>query len=200
MKIAVLVEGATEEMFREHLRAFLKQQLGNSLPKLDFKPQGKALPKQEKMQKVVANLCESYDAVIALSDVYGTDFISAEDAKQTMRQWAANTDKFYAHVALHDFEAWLLPYWSVIQELTGTSRKPPSAQPEIVNNDKPPSFYVKEAFEIGQKSGRCRSYKKTIDSGRILRGRDLTIAANACPELKSFLNTILRLCGGEEIA
>jgi hypothetical protein len=25
------------------------------------------------------------------------------------------------------------------------------------------------------------------------------VSANACPELKAFLNTILRLCGGEEV-
>ena len=39
---------------------------------------------------------------------------------------------------------------------------------------------------------------KTSDADRILRGEDLLVAANACPELKAFLNTILKLCGGEE--
>jgi hypothetical protein len=44
--------------------------------------------------------------------------------------------------------------------------------------------------------GTCRDdYSKVRDAARILRGKDLTIAAAKCPELKAFLNTILELCG-----
>jgi hypothetical protein len=52
--------------------------------------------------------------------------------------------------------------------------------------------WIQEAFRTGN---RKRAYIKTRDAGRILLNRDLTVAANACPELKSFLNTLLTLCG-----
>ena len=48
--------------------------------------------------------------------------------------------------------------------------------------------------------GKSRdSYVKPRDAQRILRENDLLVSANACPELKAFLNTILGLCGGEAI-
>lgn len=84
-----------------------------------------------------------------------------------------------------------LPYWDSIQSIAGRERKPPSGPPETVNHGRPPSFHIKELFKTGK-----RSYSKVRDAGKILEGKDLTIAANACPELKAFLNTILTLSGG----
>jgi hypothetical protein len=49
--------------------------------------------------------------------------------------------------------------------------------------------------EVFLKGGRGRSYLKQVHASKILDGQDLTIAARACPELKSFLNTFLRLGG-----
>ncbi len=44
----------------------------------------------------------------------------------------------------------------------------------------------------------CRdSYVKPRDALRILKENDLRVAVDACPELKGFLNTIIRLSGGE---
>jgi hypothetical protein len=37
------------------------------------------------------------------------------------------------------------------------------------------------------------------DAARILRGKDLTEAANKCPDLKAFLNTILKLSGSGQL-
>jgi len=47
-------------------------------------------------------------------------------------------------------------------------------------------------FRTGSKGKR---YVKPRDAQANLRHQDLAIAANACPELKAFLNTILVLCG-----
>ena len=52
----------------------------------------------------------------------------------------------------------------------------------------PPAHHLQEVFS---KAGRGQAYVKTRDADRILRGQDLLVAANACPELKAFLNTIL---------
>ena len=88
MKIAILVEGATEVAFRDKLRDFLKNHLEKDLPKLDFKPQDGRIPKTGKLKRVVENLLDNdgYNVVIALTDVYtGTrDFQDATDAKKKM--------------------------------------------------------------------------------------------------------------------
>jgi hypothetical protein len=138
------------------------------------------------------------DAVIALTDVYtgANDFVDAADAQRKMRGWVGPNDKFYPHVAQYDFEAWLLPFWSDIQALAGHNKSGPPGPPESVNHNRPPSHHIREIFRIGT----CRDdYSKPRDAGRILRGKDLATAANQCPELKEFLNTILELSGGARL-
>ena len=61
---------------------------------------------------------------------------------------------------------------------------------------RPPSDRIREIFRTGS---RGRDYVKPRDAERILRENNLLDAANACPELRAFLNTILRLCGGQEV-
>jgi hypothetical protein len=156
------------------------------------------IDKGVKLKRKVELLLETYDAVIALTDVYtGTsDFTDASDAKAKMTSWVGGNSKFYPHAAQHDFEAWLLPFWTTIQALAKHNKRAPSGQPENVNHNNPPSYRIKAIFELG----RCRSYSKTRDAGRILARNDLLVSAHACPELKAFLNTILMLCGGVIIA
>jgi hypothetical protein len=197
VKISIIVEGATERIFFPVLREFLRSRL-TEMPKLDPLPCNGRLPKSEELKRRVAALLSgsnAADAVIALTDVYtGTqDFKDAMHAKKLMQQWVGNEPRFFPHVALHDFEAWLLPYWSEIQNLAGSNRGPPSANPEAVNHDKPPADVLAEVFRGGSKG---RRYVKPRDAGRILRGKDLSVAAAVCPELKSFLNRILELSGG----
>jgi hypothetical protein len=198
MKIAILVEGKTELAFKSHLLKFLRSRLENKMPKLDFFAYDGRIPKKTKLKSAVRHLLlkDKYDAVIALTDVYtGTnDFTSAADAKRTMLQWVDHMPNFYPHVAHHDFEAWLLPYWSDIQKLAGHNKAVPSHHPEQVNLNKPPSYHIKEMFLAGKYK---RRYKKPRDANRILKDKDLLISARACPELKAFLNRILQLCGGE---
>ena len=148
MKIAILVEGATEVAFREKLRDFLQPRLEQQMPRLKFIPQDGRIPKEEKLRRVVENLLTGnnpYDFVIALTDVYtGTnDFRDAADAKAKMTKWVGNNPKFYPHTASHDFEAWLLPYWKTIQKLARRSHSAPSGCPETVNHHKPPSYWIK---------------------------------------------------------
>ena len=113
-----------------------------------------------------------------------------------MQAWVGNNDRFHPHAAQHDFEAWLLPFWSDIQVLAGHNRGAPSGPPEAVNHNRPPSCHIREIFRIGT----CRDgYSKPRDANRILRGKNLAESANKCPELKAFLNTILKLSGGEPL-
>ncbi len=200
MKIAVIVEGKTEKAFIPYLRGFLKSRLTGRMPKLDTLPYDGRIPKGDKLKRVVENLLHggrAADHVIALTDVYtGThppDFLDAQDAKDKMRRWVGNEPRFHPHAAQYDFEAWLLPYWPTIQKLARHNRNAPPGNPEQVDNNNPPAFWIKEIFEVG----KCRkSYVKPRDAGRILRDNDLSTAINQCSELKAFVNTILSLSGG----
>ena len=201
-RIALLVEGATELVLLPKLREFLKLRLPpGTMPRLDAVPCHGRIPTGEKLRRDVARLLSgksAADAVIALTDVYtgGQDFADAQDAKQQMKVWVGDEPRFYPHVALHDFEAWLLPYWSEIQLIAGSLRAPPGIHPEVVNHGKPPAHRLQEVFRTGSKG---RSYVKPRDAARILRGKDLSVAAQACPELKAFLNTLLVICGTAQI-
>lgn len=201
MKIAILVEGATEKFFKEKLNEFLRIRLEGQMPKLKFIVYDGRVPKEAKLKRVVDNLLsgsDAHDAVIALTDIYtGTkDFQDAIDAKAKMEKWAGNSPKFYPHTALHDFEAWLLPYWDTIQSLAKHKRSAPSGSPESVNHQKPPSYWIKEIFKLG---GR-QDYNKPIHGRKILEKNNLMVAIQACPELKAFVNRILYLCDAEEIS
>ena len=202
MKIAILVEGATEAAFKKKLREFLKSRLEQKMPKLHFIKQDDPIPKEGKLKKIVENLLDNdgYNAVIALTDVYTgkPDFKDANDAKEKMMIWVDNNPNFYPHTALHDFEAWLLPYWKTIQKRAKHNLSAPSGSgsPETVNHQKPPSYWIKEIFRTGQ----CRrDYNKVIDGVAILKDNDLMIAIKANPELKAFVNRIISLCDEEKI-
>lgn len=194
MKITIICEGKTEKAFKPCLHSFLKQRLPGQMPFLTFDVHNGAIPTDGKLKRVVHNLLRTgkrpSDAVIALTDVYPA-FADSSDARRRMRQWVGKEPKFHPHVALHDFEAWLLPYWDRIKQLAGSNSAPFGASPEAVNHVNPPAHRLARLFE----AGKCRdSYSKPRDASRILRDADLTIAINACPELKAFVNTILGLC------
>ena len=202
MKIAILMEGETERVFLPYIREFLQPKLPGRMPKLISNKYDGRIPKQEKLKRVVEALLRGgepdADHVIALTDIYtGTnDFQDAADAKQKMRSWVGPNQRFHPHVAQHDFEAWLLPYWSEIQKLARHNRTAPAGPPEAVDHNHPPSYHIKEIFRAGQSP---RHYVKTRDAKRILLDKDLSVAATVCPELKSFLNTILTLSGSAPI-
>jgi hypothetical protein len=69
-----------------------------------------------------------------------------------MRMWVGANPNFHPHVAQHDFEAWLLPYWSDIQKIAGHNRQAPPGTPEKVNHNRPTSHHIKEMF----RNGTCR--------------------------------------------
>ncbi len=200
MRIALIVEGETEKAFLPALRKYLKAYLMDNMPTIRAISQNGRIPKEEKLKRLVENLlsgADPYDAVIALTDVYTSknpdtrDFADAEDAKRKMEEWVGDNPNFYPHAAQHDFEAWLLPYWVTIQEMARHNKNAPTGKPEDVNHDKSPAYHVKEIFHLGKK----REYNKPREAERILEKNDLGVAVSQCPELKSFINTLLTLCG-----
>lgn len=202
MKITILVEGRTEQAFKPHLTRFLRERLAGRMPRIDMFPYHGPIAKGEALRRKVATLLtagkDTSDAVIALTDVYTgrREFADAEDAIRRVSQWVGPEPRFFVHVAQYDFEAWLLPYWDEIRKLAGHNRASPAPAPETVNHHRPPSMLLKEIF----RAGTCgRDYSKPRDGNRILRGKDLTVAARQCPQLRAFLNRILELCGAPQL-
>lgn len=199
MKIALLVEGKTERVFIPYLRRFLERRLaGKPMPRLWPSVYDGRIPKEAALRRRVEHMLagrEPAAAVVALTDVYtGTpDFTDATDARDKMASWVGRNPRFFPHAAQHDFEAWLLPFWPTIQRLAGHNRGAPAGPPESINHGAPPSYKIKEIFRLGT----CRDdYSKTRDAARILDVNDLEVSARVCPELKAFLNTLLRLADG----
>lgn len=207
MKIIVMVEGSTEMAFKAVLLEFLHNRLSGRMPRLDFRKSDGGVPVKDALKRTVQaylNGDRGADHVIWLTDVYVDSrnigkglWTTAAEAKAQARRWVGEDPRFHPHVALHDFEAWLIPYWDRIKQVTGVNRNTPSKHPESINHGKPPSYHIKALYELRKPKA---SYVKRRDAVAILRGQDLMIAINACPELKSFVNTILQLSGGEEIA
>ena len=194
MKITIICEGKTEQAFKESLQSFLRPILSGKMPALRFDVHHGSIPSGEKLKKVVENLLNAgvkrSDAVIGLTDVY-PGYADADDAKMKMRAAVGNEPRFYPHVALYDFEAWLLPYWDRIKTLADRDAQPFGTAPEKINHGNPPAHRIARFFE----AGKCRdSYNKPRDAKRILKDADLMSAINACPELKALVNTIIRLC------
>lgn len=202
MTIVLLVEGRTERVLAEALRAFLQQHLAGRMPQLHFDRFDGRLPKQAKLKKRVHlwlnDRSRPVDAVIALTDVYtgSRDFEDAADAKRKVRQWVGNEPRFHPHAAQYEFEAWLLPYWSTILRLAGHQKPRPAGNPERVNHTKPPSHHLSELFRAGTSR---TDYVKTRDAKRILRDQDLSVAARECAELASLLNTLLQIGGAAPV-
>jgi len=202
--IAIIVEGESEDrILKPALQAFVQQRIPGNTPRITMRKCKGRIPTEDKLRRMVENLLASrnpaVDAVIALTDVYtGTrEFENAEDAKAKMREWVGPNDRFFPHAAQYELEAWLLPYWDTICRIAGVGNaKPISTNPESVNHDNPPSKRLESLFGSGQKK---QNYIKTVHGLKILDGQDLTVAANACPQLKAFLNTILTLCEAEPL-
>ena len=88
-------------------------------------------------------------------------------------------------------------FWHTIQNLAGHNTTAPGGAPETVNHNKPPSYHIKQVYEIG----RCRdSYIKPRDAKRILNENDPSVAIGQCPELKLFIDTILEVSGGAKVS
>jgi hypothetical protein len=202
MRIAILVEGNTEEkVFLPALKRYVEKHLAGRMPVLSSRNYRGRIPKGQDLREDVEYLLNDRvnpaDAVIALTDVYtGThppEFEDAEDAKKKMRSWVGDESRFYPHAAQYEIEAWLLPFWNRLQQLSGGNLAPPGANPELVNHDRPPSERIKELFRQGKKA----DYVKQRTAATILRDADLDVTIKMCGELKALINTILSLCGGD---
>ena len=198
MRVVVLCEGRTEAALKRGLRDFINQRtsgstrLGIDLKRLDGSLFRKKLGRLVALHASDDDVC----GIIALTDVY-PNFKNAADAKKKLQSAVSevDTDKFRAHAAQFETEAWIIPFWDEIAKSLGVSSQAPSASPEQVNNENPPSRHLKRLYARAK-----QTYEKPIDGPKWLSADRLERAASKCPELKLFLNSILEYAGAEELS
>jgi hypothetical protein len=197
LTIVLLVEGETEIALKRNLKEFLDQRAAaHKQPRVRLQTRKikstspEALGRQIKLELQSRNT----EAVVDLIDVFPQfQRANAAAAKRFLIEAAHKvgvTRGFYAHAAQYDVEAWLLPYWDDICRRIGATQGRPGSDPEQVDGNKPPSYRLQELYR-----NTGRNYVKTTEMSAILKDKDLVVAANACVELKSLLNTLLQLSG-----
>jgi hypothetical protein len=201
VKIVVLCEGKTEAAIKNGLREVVHRRTGQ-VDRIGIKTiQLKGHMHGEKFMRLAQRYLEDAEniGVVALTDVY-PNHKDAIDAKTKLKELVANlagVDKFRPHAAQYEIEAWLMPFWDEVARDLGVNKKKPGANPEEINNEKPPSKHLQELF------GLCKQpktkYEKVIDGPKWLTADRLEQAAKSCPELKAFLNSLIEFAGGEII-
>lgn len=191
MRIILLAEGDTERAIAEHLKCFLDESAERAgKPKVALRTKPITTNRGDLRGRIRLELRDPQAiAVVGLIDVY-PQFSSAEEAKRFLREASESDPRFYPHAALHDVEAWLLPFWSVICTRLGIKRAAPGAHPEEVDLQNPPSQQLQRLYGLARPP---QKYVKPIEMNALLRGKDLTIIAEECPEFKALLNTLLKL-------
>lgn len=193
MKVVVVCEGSTEAALRSAIRDYVhnkskgRARVGVRVRSLD----GAVV--RRKLASVVAYELADRDVVgvVAVTDVY-PNFQNAAVAKSSLMSQVGREHhpQFRAHVAQHDLEAWLIPFWDEIAKYLRVDAKSPGARAEEINGVRPPSLRISELY---RKAGR--KYRKPIDGPTWLTGERLEHAAKSCPELKLFLDSLLEFAG-----
>ena len=198
-EIVLLVEGKTENAMKSILKQFLDMRCeaaGRPKVRLSTRPLDSRLLKEKVVKdQVTMNLKRaSVVGVVALIDVVcsGRDrqFDSAEAAIQFLSNMAPGEERYRAHAAQYDFEAWLLPYWDAITAKLRVKKQSPGSNPETVNHNHPPSWHLRDLYRKAK-----LDYNKPRDALAILTGKDLLVSADKCRQFKSFLNSLLYLAG-----
>lgn len=195
MTVVLLAEGDTERALKAPFKDFLDQQAaieGIPRTRLVTRPRIEVNPEKLRRQVILELEAPDVTAVVGLVDVFPR-FADAGGAKSWLKQSVDDAPPFYAHAAQFDVEAWLLPYWDDIYLRIGVQKRRPGAHPERVNGQNPPAYRLAELYQLAKP--KPRKYNKPIEMRAILMGKDLTVSANACPEFKAFLNTLLFLGG-----
>lgn len=195
MKIVVICEGDSEEALKHVLRKFVQRgaakRVGVDTLPLDGPTLRKKLARVVKLSLARRGVV----GVVALTDVH-PDFSNAEDAKAALYRYSGQnmkTGQFRAHAAKFELEAWLMPFWNEIAKSLGVRAKKPGARPEDINNEKPPSIHLSDLYRRANSK-----YLKAVHVAKWLTADNLETAAEQCPELRAFLNSLLEFAQAKE--
>jgi len=197
VRVVVLCDGQTEQVLRPAPRAVLDRRTAAERVGVDTRRLGGSVVRG-KLRRIVALEAGRPDAigVIGLTDVC-PEFQSAEEAKTTRLRLVADSagsDRFRAHVAKFELEAWLMPFGKEIAASVGVAARAPGGNPGDINDQDPPSKRLQRLYRLAG-----TTYQKPREGAKWLTADRLEVAARACPELKAFLNSILQLAGAEPL-
>lgn len=198
-RIVLFAEGDTERAAKDHLKRFLDsaaQRAGKPRVGLSVVTFGGSILRADLHRRVAHHLADPATVgIIALTDMY-PDFRSVEEARRRLAALLPDDPRCHAHVAKHDFEAWLLADWDgVLRHARVGAKRPWAGCPEDVNSGRPPAHRLRELFDREAKPPR--KYKKPIDGKVLFERLDLDQLASTCLEFGRFLQCLLRLAGCE---
>jgi hypothetical protein len=192
--IWVYVEGLSdklglEALLREEIRNWRQQGIGLRL--LPLKGKGNLLREIGRKTRLALDK-GGIDHVFALVDLF-PGHTDAESLRQELKQRVESRwhSQFHAHVAVHDFEAWVLASREELGKRLGIADLHGFNSPEIVNDQKPPAEHLKELF-IRHK----RTYQKEVDGPAILRRTTPVTIARQCPNFQLFYQDLFACIEG----
>ena len=206
-QIALFVEGDTEsgDARRKTLPRFIHNWMDPQLPKdskvgiLPVKFQGVSDYLDGLGKKVALYLNDRRaNFVVGLVDLYGipksridlTRYTTIKNKVNAARAYIINLvpkeyrNRFHQHFAVHEVEAWLLPYPDKLSKDRKIQAQIKKRPPEEVNFDEPPAKFLKRIL---------RGYKKTTTAMNLFPNIDPQIAIDKCPYLKEFMEDMLRI-------
>jgi hypothetical protein len=203
-RVLVIYEGATERAFHRILQEDLRRRYDreNITDRVGFTSRAwlDELKDDRKLCRRVHRTldvdgCAAIVAVVDLFPRFTRQGCSSQQAREHLERQVSRPNEFFAHVACHDFEAWLLPFWlKILRRIRCQDKKRPGAEPEKVNGTTPPSYHLKQLYRTSGNPA-IQQYEKVTETQAILAGESLETIAAECPEFKAFLNTILKLAG-----
>lgn len=192
MRLAIVVEGATEKNFvtrilKPHLQDRRVSALCNDM---------KGNVSMDRLIPRIRLLAYRYDCVTTMVDWFGFKKCagkSAQDIEREMKTLAGVPEnKFIPYVQRHEFEALLFADKSAIAARLrlNDSQKARldgiNTPPESINHDQPPS----------KRLGRiCAKYKKPLDGLEIARRIGLLAMMRECPRFAEWVRTLESLGG-----
>lgn len=189
MRIWVYVEGTSdklglEALFRNETSDWRKR--GTSVQLRPLNGKGNILREVGRHARLALDNGR-VDHVFVLVDLY-PGHTEAEALRQELRALIAPRlrSRFHAHVAVHDFEAWVLAAPEALCARLGVKHLSGFNSPETVNDQKPPAEHLKELF-----ARYNRTYKKNSDGPAILRRTMPAVIADKCSNFRLFYQDLL---------
>ena len=136
MRIAIIVEGKTEIVFRGIFGLSCKRDWPggcrssiSSLMTAESRPARNcdASLRISSRQKTAGRCGHRFDRCLHGHAAAG--FRGRGGRQGENEEWVGENKKFHPHASQHDFEAWLLAYWEKIKRLAESNR-PPGPKPE----------------------------------------------------------------------
>lgn len=189
MKIRLYIEGPSdrlglEKLLRNEISDWRKQGIGFQAVQLGGK--NKVLSEIGRRTQLALDI-DGVDQVFALVDLY-PGHTDAESLRQELDGLVEPRlcSCFHAHVAVHDFEAWVLAAQEALCQRLDVKHLSGFDSPETIDDQKPPAERLKELF-----ARHHRTYQKELDGPAILSRTTPAIVADKCPNFRLFYKDLL---------